>query len=84
MDPTSCTATVDRIEDEDVVEVGEHNVAMLTPGIFNGAKRMVGNLWEALFPAVLAQTWVSRRAYNDIITCGIIGCSRHGSLPSTV
>jgi hypothetical protein len=71
-DPGSCTSVLEEVEDADVVEPEENNVAMVTPGVFHHARKAIGNLWEALFPKLLAQTWYYRKAYNDILTCGVV------------
>src|SRR5919106_3394139 len=53
--PADCTSKLEDIQDIDVVEPQENQVAMVTPGVFHKARKAVGSLWEALFPAVLAQ-----------------------------
>jgi hypothetical protein len=79
--PADCTSKLEDIQDIDVVEPDENHVAMVTPGVFHNARKAIGNLWEALFPAVLAQTWSYRDLYHDIMTCGII-CPPVGIGPS--
>jgi hypothetical protein len=79
--PADCTSKLEDIQDIDVVEPQENQVAMVTPGVFHRARKAVGSLWEALFPAVLAQTWLYRELYHDIMTCGVI-CPPTGIGPS--
>lgn len=79
--PADCTSKLEEIQDIDVVEPQENQIAMVTPGVFHKAKKAVGNLWEALFPTVIAQTWLSRQLYHDIMTCGVV-CPPTGIGPS--
>jgi hypothetical protein len=79
--PADCTSKLEDIQDIYVVEPLENQVAMMTPGVFHKARKAIGNLWEALFPAVLAQTWQQRELYHDIMTCGVI-CPPVGQGPS--
>ena len=79
--PADCTSKLDDIQDVDVVEPRENEIAMVTPGVFHKARQAIGNLWEALFPALLAQTWQSRELYHDIMTCGVV-CPPVGVGPS--
>jgi hypothetical protein len=79
--PTDCTSKLEEIQDVDVVEPDQNHVAMVTPGVFHTTRKAIGNLWEALFPTVLAQTWLYRELYHDIMTCGVI-CPPTGTGPS--
>jgi hypothetical protein len=79
--PTDCTSKLEELQDIDVVEPEENQIAMVTPGVFHKARKAIGNLWEALFPTVLAQTWQYRRLYHDIMTCGVV-CPPTGTGPS--
>jgi hypothetical protein len=72
-----CRAVLEKIEDMNAVEPQEGLIAGVSPGAFGSASRVVGKLWEALFPTVLAQTWNYRTLYHHIYTCGV-AC--HGSV----
>jgi hypothetical protein len=65
---SDCTLVLDSIQDRDVVEPGDRNLARLEqPG-----RGLWGALWQALFPTASAQTlWVERAAYHHIYTCGV-------------
>ena len=79
--PADCTSKLEEIQDIDVVEPRENEIAMVTPGVFHKTTKAIGNLWEALFPTVLAQTWQYRQLYHDIMTCGVV-CPPTGTGPS--
>ena len=79
--PADCTSKLEEIQDIDVVEPREHQIALVTPGVFHRARKTIGNLWEALFPTVLAQTFLYRQLYHDIMTCGVV-CPPTGIGPS--
>ena len=79
--PADCTSKLEDMQDIDVVEPEENQVAMVTPGVFHRTRKAIGNLWEALFPTVLAQTFLYRELYHDIMTCGVV-CPPTGIGPS--
>lgn len=69
-----CSIVLDDIVDNAVVEPEERAAAALAPGAFGQMRNVAGRLWEALFPTALAQSYVLKRLYTHIYTCGV-ACS---------
>jgi hypothetical protein len=63
-----CTLVLENVEDRNVVEPGDVNVARQGPS----PRGLWASLWALFFPTVAAQTlWVERSVYQHIYTCGV-------------
>jgi hypothetical protein len=64
-----CTLVLESIDDQNVVEPQDANLARQEPPSPRGLWAL---LWQRLFPTVSAQTlWVERSVYHHIYTCGV-------------
>lgn len=63
-----CTLVLENVEDQNVVEPEDVNVARQAPP----ARGLLASLWQLFFPTIAAQTlWVERAVYHHIYSCGV-------------